>query len=125
MKMKSVLATVALSFGLLGSALAQAPTATLVGTVRDAQKAVIVDAEVNVRDVNTNSVRIAKTDRQGEYTVSGLDPSTYDVIISKATFEEVENPTITLEALQTARFDAVLPVGSVTQEVKVTTEVGV
>src|SRR5580692_11516274 len=112
MKMKSVLATVALSFGLLGSALAQAPTATLVGTVRDAQRAVIVDAEVNVRDLNTNAVRIAKTNAQGEYTISGLDPSTYDVVISKATFEELENPSITLQTQQTARFDATLTIGS-------------
>jgi len=124
MKMKSVLVTAVLAFVSLSSALAQAPTATLVGTVRDTQRAVIVGAEVNVRDVNTNAVRIAKTDAQGEYTISGLDPSTYDVIISKPSFQEVENPTIMLEALQTARFDAVLPIGSVSQEVKVTTEVG-
>jgi hypothetical protein len=104
--------------------MAQSPTATLVGTVRDPQRAVIVGAEINVRDLNTNAIRIAKTDAQGEYTISGLDPGTYDVIISKATFKEVENPTITLEAMQSARFDATLPVGSVNQEVVVNTEVG-
>ncbi len=124
MKMKSALATAALTLGLLGSAIAQSPTATLVGTVRDPQRAVIVGAEINVRDLNTNAIRIAKTDAQGEYTISGLDPSTYDVLISKATFKEVENPTITLEAMQSARFDATLPVGSVNQEVIVNTEVG-
>jgi type 1 fimbria pilin len=74
MKMKSVLVTAVLAFVSLSAALAQAPTATLVGTVRDTQRAVIVGAEVNVRDVNTNAVRIAKTDAQGEYTISGLDP---------------------------------------------------
>ena len=126
MKMKSALAVAVLTFGSLGSALAQSPTATLVGTVRDAQRAVVVGAEVNVRDVNTNAVRIAKTDARGEYTIPGLDPSTYDVIISKDTFyKELENPSVTLEAEQTARFDATLTIGSVTQEVKVTTEVGV
>ena len=125
MKMKSVLAAAVLTFSSLGSSLAQSPTATLVGTVRDPQHAVIVGAEVNVRDVNTNAVRIAKTDARGEYTIPGLDPSTYDVIVSQDTFQELENPSVTLEAEQTARFDAMLTVGSVTQEVKVTTEVGV
>ena len=124
MKMKSALATAALTFAFLGSAMAQAPTATLVGTVRDTQHLVIVGAEINVRDVNTNAVRVAKTDAQGEYSISGLDPSIYDVVISKDTFKEVENPSITLQALQTARFDATLPVGSVHQEVEVNTEVG-
>jgi hypothetical protein len=125
MKMKSALAIFAVTFAFYSSAMAQAPTATLVGTVRDSLRAVIVGAEVNVRDVNTNAARVAKTDAQGEYTISGLDPSTYDVIISKASFREVENPSITLAAEQTARFDVVLPVGSVKQEVVVTTEVGV
>jgi Carboxypeptidase regulatory-like domain/TonB-dependent Receptor Plug Domain/TonB dependent receptor len=125
MNMKSVLATAALTLGFLGSAFAQAPTATLVGTVRDTQRAVIVGAEINLRDLNTNAVRIAKTDAQGQYTLSGLDPSSYDVIISKDTFREVENPSVTLQAMQTARFDATLQIGSVSQEVVVTTEVGV
>ncbi len=125
MNMKSALATAFLTFAFLGSAaLAQAPTATLVGTIRDPQRAVIVGAEVNVRDVNTNAVRVAKSDAHGEYTIPGLDPGTFDVIVSKEGFQEVENPSVTLEAQQTARFDAMLPVGSVTQEVKVTTEVG-
>jgi hypothetical protein len=124
MKMKFSLATAFLTFAFFGSAIAQAPTATLVGTVRDTQHLVIVGADVTVRDVNTNAVRVTKTGPQGEYSVSGLDPSTYDVTISKAGFQEVENQSVTLEALQTARFDATLPVGSVTQEVKVTEEVG-
>src|ERR1700721_1452148 len=123
MKMKSVLATT-FAFAFLGSAMAQSPTATLVGTVRDAQRAVIVDAEVKVRDTNTNAIRTAKTNAQGEYSISGLDPGTYDVVISSTAFKEVENPSITLQALQTARFDATLSVGSVAQEVVVTTEVG-
>jgi hypothetical protein len=125
MKMKFSLATALLTVAFFGSAMAQAPTATLVGTVRDTQRSVIVGADVSIRDVNTNAIRVAKTDAQGEYTVSDLDPSTYDVTISKAAFQEVENPSITLEALQTARFDATLPIGSVHQEVKVTEEVGV
>ena len=124
MTMKFLLAAASLSLVSLGAACAQAPTATLVGTVRDSQKAVIVGADINVRDLDTNAVRVAKTDARGEYTISGLDPGTYDVIISKASFQEVENPEITLQALQTARFDAMLPIGSVTQEVKVTTAVG-
>ena len=125
MKIESALATATFALTLLGSAIAQSPTATLVGTVRDSQHAVVVDAEVTVRDTSTNAVRAAKTNAQGEYSISGLDPSTYDVVISKTAFKEVENPTITLEALQTARFDATLQVGTVEQKVEVNTEVGV
>ena len=47
--------------------LAQSITGTIRGTVTDEQKAVVPDATVTVRNVATNAVRIAVTERTGSY----------------------------------------------------------
>jgi Carboxypeptidase regulatory-like domain/TonB dependent receptor/TonB-dependent Receptor Plug Domain len=125
MHIKSAVAAIALMFGFLNFAAAQAPTGTLVGRVSDTARAVVTGASVRVRDLSTNEIRTAKTNAQGEYTVSDLDPSTYEVTISMASFKEVDESSIELQAGQTARFDVVLQVGSVEEKVEVTTEVGV
>jgi len=103
---------------------AQAPTATLVGRVTDPSHAVVPDAAITVRSTDTNETRTAKTDRHGEYTVSALDPGNYDVLIEAPNFKPVHEAHLVLEADQSARLDAALVVGSTTQEVEVTTEVG-
>ena len=50
-------------------AFAQNPTATVVGTVRDATGAFVAGAEVRVRNVETNDVHVTKTTPEGEFTM--------------------------------------------------------
>lgn len=56
--------------------------------------------------------------------MSGLEPGNYDVLIESAKFKLVHEPALVLQADQTARLDAKLEVGSNTEEVTVTAEVG-
>ena len=114
-------AAVILSAGPLG---AQAPTATLVGQVTDASKAVIPDATVEVRNTGTNQVRSVTTTHQGEYTVTTLAPGSYQVTISKPGFQVSKQDHLELEADQTARLDVALQVGDVTTSVSVAADVG-
>ena len=107
-----------------GAVFAQDNTATLVGRVTDPTHAVIVGATVMVRDLNTDAIRTATTDKQGEYTVPDLTPSTYSIMIARPGFKDLEQPSVELQVGQTARFDATLVVGSATETVTVTTEVG-
>jgi outer membrane receptor protein involved in Fe transport len=122
--MKLISALFTLMLITAGTAVAQDDTATLVGRVTDSQHAVIPGATIMVRDVNSDARRTAATDKQGEYTVADLPPGTYDVTISKPSFKEDEQPMVTLETGQTARFDATLVVGAITEIVTVTTKVG-
>src|ERR1035438_8493105 len=104
-------------------AAAQTPSATLVGRIVDASKAGVAAAAVRVRDVNTNEIRSAQSQPEGEYTVSNLPPGTYEVTIDKAGFKQVHESSLELQVDQTARLDVQLEVGAVTQSVEVVASV--
>jgi Carboxypeptidase regulatory-like domain len=69
-------------------ALGQGETGAISGTVRDSSGAVVAGAQVKVVSQNTGAVRAATTDNSGLYTVSGLEPGTYQVKVSAAGFGE-------------------------------------
>jgi len=102
---------------------AQTPTATVVGRIVDSSNAAIAGAAVRVRNVNTNEIRTAQSQFDGEYTVSSLSPGVYEVTIEKAGFKQLRESSLELQVDQTARLDARLEVGVVTQSVEVTADV--
>ena len=57
-----------------GGLVAQNPTATLVGTVRDTSGAVVVDAALEVRNTDTGDVRKAVAGGRGEFKIPTLRP---------------------------------------------------
>ncbi len=121
---KFVVELAAASLLLPSAALAQAPTATLVGQVVDATNAAVIGATVEVRDISTNQIRVTESAAQGEYTISNLPVGMFDVTVSKPGFAQLKKLGLELTADQTARFDATLQVGRATQTVAVTTDVG-
>ncbi|HEY3835235.1 MAG TPA: carboxypeptidase-like regulatory domain-containing protein [Bryobacteraceae bacterium] len=110
--------------GFACNAFAQAPTATLVGKVIDQTSANVVGATVAIRNTATNETRTARTELDGQYTVSNLAPATYDVTISMTGFRPLEEKNLELAADQTARLDANLQVGATTETVTVAADVG-
>ena len=104
----------------LGTLIAQNPTATLVGTVRDATGAVVLDAALEVRNTDTGDIRRAVAAARGEFTVPNLRPGPYEVTVSKAGFRTVRETNIVLLLDQVARIDFRLELGAVTQSVEVT-----
>jgi hypothetical protein len=113
-----------LAWGGIDLAVAQAPTATLVGQVTDSTSASVVGATISVRDTATNLTRTAQTGPEGEYTVSNLPIGTFDVTISKTGFVELKKTGLELAADQTARLDATLKIGTAVETVSVTANVG-
>ena len=103
---------------------AQAPSATLVGRVVDQSGAAIVGATVEVRNTATNQTRATKTGADGNYSVSDLPASVFDVTISMPGFEQLRQTNLELSADQTARLDEVLKVGAQSATVSVTADVG-
>ena len=104
--------------------LGQAPTATLVGQVVDATKANISGAAVTIRNTATNVTRATKTDSSGQYTVSSLAPGNYEVTISMTGFNQLKESNLELTADQTARLDAALQIGTTTEAVNVSADIG-
>src|SRR5579859_1441226 len=117
-KIAAVLLAVSLFF-LANVGRAQEPTATLVGRVTDASHSAIIDAEIKVRNINTNQTRTGRSGSAGEYTISNLLPGFYEVTIDKAGFKELREANLELKADQTARLDAPLEVGAVSQSIEV------
>jgi hypothetical protein len=68
--------------------------------------------------------RSAKTDSTGQYTVSNLAPGNYEITISMTGFNQLKESNLELTADQTARLDAVLQIGTTTEAVNVSADVG-
>src|SRR5262245_36887098 len=110
---------VTLIFTAATMAFAQTPAATLVGRIFDPSHAAVTGATIRVRNVDTNDVRTGQSQVDGAYTISSLAPGTYDVTIEKEGFKQLHEQNLVLQVDQTARLDATLQVGAVSQTVEV------
>lgn len=110
-----------LCLALLGTnqAVAQQATAQLLGTVKDPSGAVVAGAKVSLRNVGTDTVHTAKTDKDGGYQFSLVPIGAYELSAEQRGFEKYLRRGITLEINQNARVDITLQVGSTSQVVEV------
>jgi len=118
-----VLWAVALTLVLMAiPAFAQLPTATILGTVRDASGAVVPGAAVTAKDVDTGNSRTANTESDGSYRFSALPVGNYEVDIEHAVFSKETRTGLTLTVGQEAVVNVTLNVGTAAQTVTVTEE---
>src|SRR6266498_6103384 len=97
-------------------------TASLRGTVTDADNATISDAEIIVGNVGKGIHRTTSTNAAGEYLVSGLPPAHYDIAISAPGFAPYNVKNVVLGVAQKARLDAKLQIGTASLQVTVAGE---
>lgn len=93
--------------------------ATVKGTVKDTSGGVLPKALVTIKDLGTGLERSAITDDSGEYSVSNLQVGHYSISVTLKGFETTTVPDLQLQVGQSARIDAVLHVGSPSQQVTV------
>lgn len=114
---------------LLGSLLnapAQAQgDASLWGSVSDSSGAVIADAVVTIRNLETGIVRAVVTDEAGRFNAHALNVGHYVVAASKAGFQIDQRTDINLAVGQREEVDLTLQVGDVHQIVEVPSNLGV
>lgn len=111
---------VALSF----SARAQvANTGTVLGSVTDPSGAVAPNVTVTLSNTATGISYKAQTDQSGQYRFLTVPVGQYDVTAEKEGFVKTMHPGFAVHAAEPARVDLVLKVGSVTQEVTVTSDI--
>jgi TonB-dependent receptor len=99
--------------------LCEAQNTVLEGHVTDISHAAIQNARVLVVPGNT----VVISNGQGDFTVSGLAPGSYTVTISAPGFAQLVR-AVKLTPGQPASIEAILQVGSNTQQVEVTGETG-
>jgi Carboxypeptidase regulatory-like domain len=126
MQAKHALSIVVLAFLVaMGSraAIGQAESGTITGTVRDASGAVVPGATVTARNVSTAAQRTAQTGNVGQYTITSLQPGTYEIDVTSGNFAPYKtNAEITVGGVATV--DAQLNTGQATTTVEVVAQGG-
>src|SRR5829696_5635136 len=116
----SRLGTLALGAWLIaGSALAQIPSGTILGGVKDTQGAAVPGATVTATNAGTQFSRSVVTDGEGQYSLPLLPVGNYTVQVSLSGFKNFSQTGIVLEVGRNARVDATIELGSVTEVVSI------
>jgi hypothetical protein len=99
--------------------LAFAQNAQVQGQVSDTSGALIPKAIVRVVNQQTGTERKVETNGSGQYTVPGLEPSTYKIFVQAPGFSTAVSTVLTLNVAQDAVLDFKMQVGSEAQSVTV------
>src|SRR5262245_24097072 len=97
-------AVLAIVLATAATAAAQVDRATLTGTVRDPQDALVAGAQVKVTSLATNAVTTVTTNATGVYLVVNLAPGEYLVQAEAQGFQRFEQ-TVSLETGARSRLD--------------------
>ena len=106
-------------FGLSFLAFSQSDRGTITGTVIDPVNAVVANAAIEVRNVQTGAVYQVSTSNTGNYVVQ-VPTGTYQVSATASGFKKYVRDGILVPVEQTLRIDVGLEIGSNTEAVTVT-----
>jgi hypothetical protein len=98
---------------------AQTITATISGTVSDANGAVVPGATVSATSNETGLSKSSVTNSDGRYVITFLQPATYTIKVEKQNFATFKQANLKLETGQSASFNITLQVSGGTSTVNV------
>jgi hypothetical protein len=101
-----------------GICLAQLPSGTVAGAVRDPTGRVTAGARLSAVRRATNQVRTTITAEQGEYSFPALVPGEYEISVEASGFDRMMR-TVQVEAGTTSRVEFELRVGDISESVRV------
>ena len=92
------------------------------GTISDSAGALVPDAKITLKDLQTGKVQEANSSDEGFYRIVGLAPGKYELTVEKAGYKKslAENLTVSAEVVQGV--DVILEIGEVTAVVTITDE---
>jgi hypothetical protein len=93
---------------------------TIVGTVTDPAGGVIPNVKITVIQVETGWTRTTTTDDRGDYRVDFLPPGRYEVRAEGEGFKKTQITGLTVLVGQVLRVDIKMDVGTITEEITVT-----
>ena len=94
-------------------------TASLFGTITDAQGAVVPGARITINNAATGVSRSVVTDSSGAYVFSLMPVGSYQLTIELTGFRKYERRNILLQANENIRVDAALDIGNLQETVTV------
>ena len=104
------------------TAVAQLPTATILGVIKDSTGAVVPEATLTARNVETGLIRTTVSSGDGSFRLAALQIGSYEVRAEHAGFRSQLRSGLTLTVSQEAVINFTLEVGAVEQTVAVTAE---
>jgi hypothetical protein len=119
-EIKWVLALILIALFIPAAAFAQ--TAQVTGLVTDPSGTAVPSATIAIRNVATGVATETVTNDRGYYTVSNLNPGTYDISVRRQGFRTTTQTGIKLDVAQVARLDLSLTIGEVRESVTVAAE---
>lgn len=108
--------------GLTSSTLAQDITARIDGQVTDPAGAVVTSATITLTNTKTGEVRTVMSDDNGSYTLTQIQPGTYDLSVRAQGFKEYLSKAMELSVNDRKTINVPLETGAVTESVTVTAE---
>lgn len=107
--------------GLGRTGLAQVLYGTLTGNVTDTTGAAVPNADVKAHEVSTGVEKDVKSNSEGVYLFSDLNPGTYEITITAPGFGAVHQDNVAVLTNTSQRVNVQLKVGTTSEEVTVTT----
>ena len=101
------------------SAFGQSDRGTITGTISDPAGAVIPNAPVEAKNVQTGAVYQAGASATGNFTLAQLPTGTYQLSITVPGFKQYVRQNVALQVTQTVRIDVTLEVGATSDSVTV------
>jgi len=98
---------------------AQTDRGSITGVVADPAGAVVANAVVDAKNVETGVVYHAATTNTGNYSINELPTGTYELSVAVPGFKKYVRQNLTLQVRQTLRIDTVLEVGAATESITV------
>jgi hypothetical protein len=105
---------------LASAAFAQGDRGTITGTIADPAGAVVANAEIEARNIDTGAPYKAASTNTGNYTLAQLPAGSYALSVSVPGFKKYVRQGLTVIVAQTLRIDVALEVGSSAESVTVT-----
>ncbi|MGB9402507.1 MAG: carboxypeptidase regulatory-like domain-containing protein [Candidatus Acidiferrales bacterium] len=103
-------------------ALGQTETASVSGRVTDQTGAIVPDAEVEIKNVDTGISQVIRSNGDGFYIFPSVKPGNYLMNVRKQQFRTVSVTGITLNVQESLSRNFVLQVGSSSESITVTAE---
>jgi len=97
----------------------QTETATISGRVTDPSGAAISGADIQIQNILNGRETATKTNSNGLYVVTALQPGTYRLIVTNIGFKQIVKPNVVLNVQDNASVNFSMTIGSVSETITV------
>ena len=90
------------------------------GTISDSAGALVPDAKVTLKQLETGNVQETTSSAEGFYRIVGLAPGKYELAVEKTGYKKSLSQNVTIGAEVVQGLDVILEIGEVTATVTIT-----